>query len=147
MHLLNWDSVTRGNKYRRLGIKKLMEQTGHAILAIWWWRFNKEKDSICVKVVRRKYGTYSWLPHLPTQGRSSFEPGFMVKVYSVRETSFQEEIWAGNDSLKPSFPRLYQISSQRNAKVKDILEGGRLISMEFTIQKEIISYLVCVLPK
>lgn len=45
-------------------------------------------------------------------------------MYSKRETSFREDFWAGNESLKPSFPRLYQISSQRNAKVKDILEGG-----------------------
>lgn len=72
LHLIGWDKLTRKKKYGSLGIKRLMEQN-NALLAKWWWRFNKEKEALWVKVVSSKYDLCegAWLPHLPNKRKAS----------------------------------------------------------------------------
>lgn len=72
IHLLSWDRITRSKKYGGLGIKRLLEHNV-ALLAKWWWRFNKEKEALWVKVVSKKYGLKEdeWLPQLPVRGKPS----------------------------------------------------------------------------
>lgn len=72
IHLLSWDRITRSKKYGGLGIKRLLEHN-LALLAKWWWRFNKEKEALWVKVVSKKYGLKEdeWLPQLPVRGKPS----------------------------------------------------------------------------
>ncbi|KAI8560087.1 hypothetical protein RHMOL_Rhmol04G0228000 [Rhododendron molle] len=53
LHLIGWDKLTRKKKYGGIGIKRLMEQNT-ALLAKGWWRFNKEKDALWVKLVSSK---------------------------------------------------------------------------------------------
>lgn len=55
IHLVKWEKVTKSKKYGELGIKRLMEHN-QALLAKWWWRFNKEKQNLWVLVVSGKYG-------------------------------------------------------------------------------------------
>ncbi|KAI8523925.1 hypothetical protein RHMOL_Rhmol13G0109200 [Rhododendron molle] len=80
-----------------------MIEQNHALLAKWWWRFSREKDSLWAKVVCRKYGFshQDWLPQLPSSGRVSIiwrdicsignpdsemgniiQAGFKLQVYS-----------------------------------------------------------------
>ncbi|KAI8557322.1 hypothetical protein RHMOL_Rhmol04G0001600 [Rhododendron molle] len=55
-----------------LGIKKLLDHN-LSLLAKWWWRFYKEKGSLCHKVISMKYGldNSEWLPQLPMPTRAS----------------------------------------------------------------------------
>lgn len=55
MHMIKWEDIAQKKSNGGLGVKRLMQQN-MTLLAKWWWRFSKDKDSLWVKVIKGKYG-------------------------------------------------------------------------------------------
>lgn len=141
LHLVNWEKIRRHKKHGGLGIKRLLEHNS-ALLAKWWWRFNKEKEALWVKVVTRKYelDEDSWLPKVPARGKVSniwkdlcsvgntyadmgacIIQGFKFKLNSGTSIKFWKHKWLGEESLEVVFPRLFNASTQQDAWVSDMV--------------------------
>ena len=110
----------RGNYTWSNGIRLLAHNS--ALLAKWWWRFNKEKEALWVKVVSRKYALEdnTWLPKIPNRGKPSkiwkdmcsvgvgdyyadmgecIIQGFKFKVNSGTRIKFWRHKWLGEETL------------------------------------------------
>lgn len=141
LHLVKWDKVTKNKKFGGLGVKRLLEHNS-ALLAKWWWRFNKEKEALWVKVVLRKYALEdnTWLPKIPNRGKPSkiwkdmcsvgdyyadmgecIIQGFKFKVNSGTRIKFWRHKWLGEETLESTFPRLFRASTQQDAWVADVI--------------------------
>lgn len=57
LHLVKWEVITKKKENGGLVVKKLMIQN-LALLAKWWGRFSKDRDSLGVKVIKSKYNIY-----------------------------------------------------------------------------------------
>lgn len=143
--MVKWEVIAKRKENGGLGVKNLKIQN-LALLAKWWWRFSNDKDSLWVRVIRRKYNLDQgrWLPHLPASGQISsiwtdicsignasssigpiIQEGFKVQVGSGQETLFWEVGWLGDVALKEVYPRLYLISTQKGQVVRNMMvEGG-----------------------
>ncbi|KAG5547509.1 hypothetical protein RHGRI_013260 [Rhododendron griersonianum] len=49
--------------------------------------------------------------------------GFIFKVYSGTSIKFLEQMWLGEDSLQVVFPRLYKLSTQKDAMIADMVDN------------------------
>lgn len=144
VHLVKWDKITKSKEYGGLGVKRIMEHNS-SLLAKWWWRFNKEKEALWVQVISRKYNLNeeAWLPQIPRRGRCSviwkdicyvgssyassdigscINQGFAITVNSGSRVKFWVDKWLGEKNLLTVFPRLYSISTQKEAMVDQIAE-------------------------
>lgn len=142
LHLVKWDKITKNKKFGGLGIKRLMEHNA-ALLAKWWWRFSREKEALWVRVISKKYSIEenAWLPHIPSRSKPSkiwkdicsvgevyavmgecIVQGFNLKVNSGSKVKFWKDKWLGNETLKATFPRLYNVSTQKNDWVADMVD-------------------------
>ncbi|XP_071691746.1 uncharacterized protein [Rutidosis leptorrhynchoides] len=72
------------------------------LLAKWWWRFLSYKDSFWAKIIRSIYGQNGGL------GDGS-------------GTKFWLDKWCGEATLKDSFPRLFRLESNKEARVSDLI--------------------------
>lgn len=107
LHLVKWDLISRSKKRGGLGIKRLMQQNS-SLLAKWWCRFNKDKDSLWVKTIRGKYGIGQncWLPQMPL---SRFVSNIWEDICSIGEQNssigsiicngFRIKVNSGNETL------------------------------------------------
>lgn len=57
-------------------------------------------------------------------GSNWFNEEVIRKVGNEYETSFWKDIWVGNLPLYAIFPRLFSISTQKDAKVAKLWENG-----------------------
>ncbi|XP_058189531.1 uncharacterized protein LOC131307140 [Rhododendron vialii] len=131
--LAHWECITKSKTNGGLGVKKLLQQN-MALLAKWWWRFSKDKESLWVRVTRAKYNLdqHYWLPYIPSSGSVSnvwrdicsvgdsdsclgrvVQEVFRVQVNFGSETSFWNHVWLGNKCLKDEYPRLFSASDQQ----------------------------------
>lgn len=115
-----------------------------ALLAKWWWRFYKDRDSLWVKVIKSKYNLEQgcWLPRLPSSGKVSvlwrdicsigetsscigsiLQEGFRLVVQSGQGISFWNQVWLGDTTLKEEFPRLYLISTQKEMVISGVKDA------------------------
>lgn len=147
LHLVKWERVTLSKKCGGLGIKKIHVQN-LSLLSKWWWRFGSEKESLWAKTIRAKYGIddSSWLPVQPSSltrfsqiwgdiasliGEGSeiagiIRDGFFIKVASGQTTAFWSDTWLGDTNLEKTFPRLYSLSIQKQAKVWELYDFSSL---------------------
>jgi len=121
-----------------------------SLLAKWRWRLLQPELPLWKLVLRDKYGdsisglppeegvrwlryTSGWWRDLMSLedgvGSSWFSMRVERKVSSGRDTSFWKDKWFGDQSLALAFPQLYSISSQKEAKVRDVWS---LINSEVT---------------
>ncbi|KAI8543503.1 hypothetical protein RHMOL_Rhmol08G0223300 [Rhododendron molle] len=140
LHLVKWETIAKKKEFGGLGVRRMMQQN-LALLSRWWWRFNKDKNSLWVKVIRGKYyvSLEAWLPYLPRAGHvtniwrdicslgdphSSFGSilieGLRIQVNYGKDTSFWNDIWLGDRTLKEAFPRLFLVSSQKEDMVSTV---------------------------
>lgn len=157
LHLIGWDKLTRNKTYGGLGIKRLMEQN-IALLAKWWWRFNKEKDALWVKLVSSKYDLCegAWLPHLPRRKKASnvwkdicsvsnmcadmgecVIKGFNFKVNSDTSISFWKHKWLGEETLQNAFPALFTLSTQQDAMIADMVDRENQDQWKFQFSRRL----------
>lgn len=108
LNLVKWEDITKRKIDGVLGVKKPLQQI-LALLAKWWWRFYEDKDSLWVRVIKRKYkiGTNYWVPPSVVAGAVSttwrdicvvgdpnsmfgslLQHGFTIQVNSGNQTSF-----------------------------------------------------------
>lgn len=150
MHLVNWDQVCRSKQFGGLGIKRLLEHNT-ALLAKWWWRYNKDSDTLWVKIIKSKYGDLdTWKPILPDHGKISniwkdicnignlettigeiISQGFKIKVNSGNSTKFWSHTWIGDHNLECSFPRLFLLSTQKESLISDLLTPEANWNLQF----------------
>ncbi|XP_058181191.1 uncharacterized protein LOC131299625 [Rhododendron vialii] len=107
IHLVKWDEITKKKSDGGLGVKKMLQQN-IALLAKWWWRFGKDKESLWVKVIRGKYGLDAncWLPYVHGSGPTSriwadicsLENPSSHLGYSIRE-GFKVQVNSGNATV------------------------------------------------
>lgn len=50
-------------------------------------------------------------------------PGFSIKVQSGNNTLFWKDVWMGDQNLETAFPRLFSVSTQKDAKVGEVFNG------------------------
>lgn len=55
LHAVRWEAICQLKQAGGLGIGRL-EEKNESLLAKWWWRFGKEKDSLWRKILVGKYG-------------------------------------------------------------------------------------------
>lgn len=90
-----------------LGVKRMLQQN-LALLAKWWWRFGKDKESLWVKVIKGKYGLDAncWLPYAQGSGSTSriwedicsLEYPSSHLGYTIRE-GFRVQVNQGNATM------------------------------------------------
>lgn len=141
MHLVKWDVISKKKENGGLAVKNLRLHN-LSLIAKWWRRFSKEKNSLWVKVIRGKYNLDQgcWFPHLPASGQVTniwkgicsitntsscisalIQEGFRVKIGSGQETLFWDHVWFGDRAIKEMYPRLYLISSKKREAVSALI--------------------------
>jgi hypothetical protein len=132
---VNWDTVTNSRCDGGLGVRDL-RRVNLSLLAKWKWRFlNADCDSWKL-VLQAKYGDLVASLHnqkLDNDARTAsvwwkdianlegndrwFSNTVVKKVGDGSSTAFWTDIWIGNVFLKDHFPRLFSVSSIKEAKV------------------------------
>lgn len=122
-----------------------------ALLAKWWWRYNKDRDSLWVKTIISKYGALdTWKPLLPNHGSISniwkdichignpetiigqiISHGFKIKVNSGNATKFWSHAWIGDQTLEANFPRLFLLSTQKESLVCELFGPDASWNLQF----------------
>ncbi|KAL5716954.1 hypothetical protein ACHQM5_010053 [Ranunculus cassubicifolius] len=120
-----------------------------ALLGKWLWRFGEEKDHLWRMVIAEKYGEeeggwYSKDPLCPfgitlwkgiVKEKLRFAKGVRFKPGDGQYISFWHDVWVGERTLCESFPELYVIATNKNAKIREIFtsnENGGTWNVIFT---------------
>ena len=109
-----------------------------ALLGKWIWRRGTDRGGLWKEILDSKYGGWRSLREESKSNRGSlwwkdlkkvwnsegwggsFEDGVKWKVGNSKEISFWEENWLGCSNLKGVFPRVFSISSAKDAKVAEL---------------------------
>ena len=111
-----------------------------ALLFKWWWWFLEGNNSLWKRVVYSNHykqnsnrvveinegdkgglwGQIMEISKVNNQALEVFSTGIWRKVGSGNSTLFWEHIWIGQTPLKEQFPRLYQISNQKENFIIDM---------------------------
>ncbi|KAL7243492.1 hypothetical protein ACSBR1_015814 [Camellia fascicularis] len=134
--MVKWDEVSKSKKAGGLGIRKIRVMN-IALLLKWWWRFVVEKDCLWRIVICdiHKIDTRCWLP---VQSRNASKAWSDISLLCVRWSEafvlflnnikyslgrgnrllFWSDEWVREGIvLQNIFPRLYQISSNKEGRV------------------------------
>lgn len=129
---VHWEKVCRPVEEGGLGIRD-WKYFNWALLGKWKWQMLKEKDSLWCQILNAKYkGMVSpsdscWWKDLlsvcsgPDHGRW-FVDSISRRIGDGKETLFSLEDWWGEGLLKDKFPRLFLLSSKKNASIFDMGE-------------------------
>ncbi|GKU91277.1 hypothetical protein SLEP1_g5176 [Rubroshorea leprosula] len=137
---LSWEKVCRNRSEGGLGVPNL-DYRNIALLGKWWDRFGKEEGSLWKKVVIDKFygGGSVWdinqtqLRNVSTLWRNIVElgekggngsrvlkEGFGWKVGMGDKVKFWVDKWIGTEPLNISFPRLFNLTSNKDALVMEV---------------------------
>lgn len=116
------------------------------MLANWCWRFGQEKNRLWYRIIVDKYGdNFSiWIPnqvksaHGVSCWKTIATTAYLVStnsrliIHSGATMSFWNDIWRGNSSISSSFPALYKISTNRDAKMVEMIsmDGSWMFSFK-----------------
>lgn len=131
-NLVKWDVLTLSIQQGGLNLRNLSKQN-ISLLQKWLWRFCTEERAIWRRYIEGKYGLLSQWTTMEFQGTfgysvwktirrlwDSFNKNIAISVGNGLKTDFWNEIWAGEDSLRVSFPQLYTLSLQKEASVAQV---------------------------
>jgi hypothetical protein len=140
---VNWKRICQPKSKGGLGVRDV-RRVNLSLLAKWKWRLLQEGAPLWKLVLREKYGenisgvnpvvetrwprfVSGWWKDLITleggMGASWFTNNVKRKVSNGRATSFWNEKCIGDQPLALAFPRIFSISTQKEAKVGDLLSG------------------------
>ena len=133
-NLVNWETVSKSKRCGGLGVGNITSKNV-ALLGKWLWRFPLEFNSLWHKIIVSKFGVgpNGWDSNIDlkcslrspwkaiVKGWSSFACNVKIRVGCGDRTRFWIDCWLGNQSLKDLFPRLFQLSLNKNALIKDVL--------------------------
>ncbi|XP_028113696.1 uncharacterized protein LOC114311727 [Camellia sinensis] len=141
LYLVKWSEVTKSIKQGGLGIKRIRD-VNVCLLLKWWWRFANEHDSLWKKVLCSKYRFQGeeWLPILGPGITSSriwgdilttveqkenlllfYVSNLQLRVGNGYRIKFWHDKWCGGIILKEEFPRLFQLSNDKDSSIKDLV--------------------------
>ncbi|GKV02160.1 hypothetical protein SLEP1_g14627 [Rubroshorea leprosula] len=141
-------------RYEVVKAQKLWAQTNlrrknWALLGKWWFRFGDGVESLWKRIVKEKYygGKWEevditaignrrtskiWRDIINIGGRSMklrnmLVEGFKWEVGEGNRVSFWSEPWVGNKTLRVAYPRLYELSMNKECKISDmgVWEGDK----------------------
>jgi len=137
---VKWRRVCQPRSKGSLGVQDV-KLVNMSLMAKWKWRLLQEDLPLWKVVLREKYGDS--ISGFPPEGGSrwprfssvwwkvlsTFEGSVGVnwvsnrvvwKVSNGRGTSFWKDMWIRDQSLAYIFPRLFNISSHKEAKIRDL---------------------------
>ena len=133
----SWDKVCKSQVFGDLGIIDI-RNFNLALLGKWIWRLGTDKGGLWKEILVSKYGGWRslreggkvsrgslWWKDLKQVWDSegwgrSFEDGIKWKVGDGKDISFWEDSWLRCGALKGVFPRLFSLSSTKDAKVVEL---------------------------
>jgi hypothetical protein len=142
---VSWFDVCRPKREGGLGVKDLRIMN-ISLLTKWKWRLLTEGNSIWKSVLQQRYSGgergFGWMSRrLVTNSASPWWNDlvsiglvggidrlsgiFFKRIGNGGETSFWHDVWVGVQSLKEVFPRLFLVSTQKDACVSEV---GRWVS-------------------
>ncbi|XP_028085089.1 uncharacterized protein LOC114286192 [Camellia sinensis] len=134
-----------------MGVVKLLDRiqarrlrdVNECLLAKWWWRYGGEDQALWKDVVASKYSSFGgrWRPflvegiqcsriwgdilnleHISPNLFNFFMENSVIKVGNGRRISFWEDHWASNCSLRVEFPRLFELSDDKEANLNQMID-------------------------
>lgn len=129
-HLVKWAAVCRPKIFGGLGVtnSKLMNV---ALLTKWWWRLAQNESGLWADILRAKYFPDGNLFKDKTKGspfwngiqavRPAFSVGAHFTINNGMATRFWLDRWWGQSPLWQSHPDLYQLATDTNIFVGDVL--------------------------
>lgn len=127
---VSWENLCKPKEEGGLGIKD-WGLINLALLSKWRWRYLKERDSLWSKVLSAKYNQNSsskpsiwWQDlqkHCYAEGISDwFDTNIYRTVGEGNAAKFWSEAWFNQEKLLIKFPRLYNITIQRDCCIKEV---------------------------
>ncbi|GKV48490.1 hypothetical protein SLEP1_g55300 [Rubroshorea leprosula] len=136
---VKWEDICGRKVNGGLGVPDL-HRRNWALLGKWWYRLGDGKEGLWKRVVKEKYygggqeGNITdvekirvskiWGDILSIGGKSNtlknmLVKGFKWEVGDGSRVGFWRQIWVGNNSLRDSFPRLFQLASNKECMVQE----------------------------
>jgi hypothetical protein len=137
---VKWKRVCQPRSKGGLGVRDV-RLVNLSLMAKWKWRLIQEDLPLWKVVLREKYGddcsgvapvdgarwprfSSIWWKDLSSieggLGGNWFSTRVVRRVSNGRSTSFWNERWIGNQPLASTFPRLFNLSSLKDAKIGDL---------------------------
>ncbi|XP_028101439.1 uncharacterized protein LOC114300778 [Camellia sinensis] len=159
IHLVRWTEVTKSIKQGGLGIKRIKD-VNVCLLLKWWWRFASDHESLWKRVLCSKYKFLggSWLPNLCSSNHHSTIWGGTVAAADKQESlslfyvsnlhmkvgngcriKFWYDHWCGALYLKDDFPRLFQLSNNKEGLLKEFVSSSAAIWL-FTFRRALFEW-------
>ena len=134
--LVRWATVCSDKSKGDVGIKSFSKMN-KALLCKWSWRFANDRNALWRKVICCKYGesvggwhTYDLRGGYGTSLWKEIRKewfGFIQNVVFVlgdgRRITLWNDVWCGEESLSSSFPSLFSLVVNKEAKIADIWES------------------------
>ena len=137
--LISWEVIQKPKHLGGLGVGDLVVKNA-ALLFKWWWRYLDDGDALWKKVISSNH--YLNQNNLVNGAEAGTQAGVWVQIMSVPDMSseisevisrglwrrvgrgnatlFWEHKWLGDLILKDAYPRLYNISNQKNSLIMDM---------------------------
>ena len=134
--LVSWATVCSEKSKGGIGLKSF-SKLNKALLSKWSWRFANDlnglwRKAICCKfgesiggwhtsVIRGSYGTSLWKEI--SKEWLSFSQSAVFVLGDGRRIKFWRDVWCGEEALCNSFPNLFNIGTNKEAKVAEIWDS------------------------
>lgn len=147
MHLIKWSTVCSSLGQGGLGISSI-KYRNVSLLAKWWWKYRVESDKLWHKILSSKYGDWEALSISPSTSpiMSSIlsvlnnqslkickKEDFVWKPGNGRKIKFWFDTWTGNSALKSRFPRLFELSRDKDISLYDMNIKGKSFQFVSTL--------------
>jgi hypothetical protein len=140
---VKWEDVCKPKRFGGLGVRDL-RVVNISLLTKWRWRLLDNNPSLWKNIIRSKYGeevigtvvwgdgcrpwfSSLWWKDLCSIGfnlnTNWFAQGVIKNVGNGVNTRFWLDTWIGDLALKERYPRLFSISTQKQASVAEIWSG------------------------
>ncbi|GKV19346.1 hypothetical protein SLEP1_g29624 [Rubroshorea leprosula] len=136
---VKWEDICRSKVNGGLGVTDLRRRNW-ALLGKWWYRLGDGNEGLWKRVVKEKYYgggqevnmtdveklrvSKIWGDILSIGGKSNslksmLVKGFKWEVGDGSRVGFWRQNWVGNNSLRDSFPRLFQLATNKEGMVQE----------------------------
>nr|GEU78154.1 RNA-directed DNA polymerase, eukaryota [Tanacetum cinerariifolium] len=116
MYLFRWKRILASKKNGGLGVSSFFA-LNRTLLFKWIWRFISNGSSLWSHFIKANYGARGAIDNTHTFPRSNEDA-----------TSFWDDVWLANSSLKKLFPRLYSLELDKQCSVAVKVKDSSFIS-------------------
>ncbi|WJX91754.1 hypothetical protein P8452_73481 [Trifolium repens] len=157
---VKWEDVCKPKTLGGLGVRDI-RAVNISLLTKWRRRLLFDDDSIWKGVIRSKYGEEAigrvevsenctpwfsslWWKDITSIGSNLDVNWFSKEVVKVigdgRATSFWKDTWVGERPFETRFPRLFSISSQKEASVAAVWAGAETVGWNFQWRRRLFAW-------